>query len=194
MYTGAGCRVAGVIRAGIVVITGAGCVHAPFNWIARIRGAQVVVIAVQRNPGQAGPCRGITGLQTIAGIPVTAFRRIDAPFVPVAGILGTGIMVIAGDQGSPALSIGAGIPSCTCIAVRTRHGIVGVNTFAGGGITGICCADIAIIAIYGCARPTDVVDAPLQSIADIAVVAVHTPAGLLGLHRSHSLKPPMSEL
>src|SRR5262249_37615124 len=139
--------------------------------IARIAGADIAVVAIDRGSGAVAtaarvPCR--------AGIPIvarSADRRMLAYACRTAGIGGALVPVIAIDRGAAASPLDPRVPHRAGISViaRTAHQIV--QTLTGRGIARIAGAGIPVVAVRTpAAGMAAAVAAEIALRADVAVV------------------------
>ena len=178
---GAGAVDAGVVGAGVAVVTRDGCpVHAAGLGIAGLRAvAGVAVIAGQRRAGAdavgAGVARG-AGVAVVTGLGVGGE---DTARGRVAAVVGAELLVLTGDglaRGADAAA--AGVADGAHVAVVTALGVGGGDA-ARGRVAGVVCAGLAVVAHHG---PTGHAGPFGAGVARGAGVAVVAGLGVGGVH------------
>jgi hypothetical protein len=132
----------------IIADAGVGRVDAPGFGFTLVVGADVVVVAFERQAAEATPvCTLVTDGAGVAVITGSGVGLVLAAKLRIAGVVGAHIPVVA-NQGCSrlALSIRASVAVGTHIVVRTGKGVVGMDT-ARSRVARIIGTGVAIITV-----------------------------------------------
>src|SRR5262249_14297393 len=119
--------------------------------IAAVGGARVVVVAVGRRPGHAGP--GLAGLGAVAGVAVAARAAVREGGVLAAAdrappVGGAGIVVVAVERGPRGAHAGlAGLDAIAGVPVGARVAVREGDVRAHAGAAHVRGARIAVVAV-----------------------------------------------